>query len=141
MSTLPLIPAWVRRRRVWRVSSQAITSALARAATARGDRSWRLPIGVATITSVPCPMASAIPHLQRVPQVQVPPLEGPCLGFDYATGLQAGKAEPGGRHASRGHDPHLRAAEGHVNWELHSNRVYPPGGAKQERSFDALATE
>src|SRR5207244_2855995 len=52
-SSLPETPAWVSRRRVWRVSSQAITPTRARVAAARGERSPRLPIGVETRTRVP----------------------------------------------------------------------------------------
>ncbi len=50
-------PAAERRRRVWRVSSHTTRSASARVRRARGDRSSRLPMGVATMARLPrrCP--------------------------------------------------------------------------------------
>ncbi len=49
----PAIASWLSIRPVWRVSSQQMRSAAASAAAARGARSPRLPIGVATTSSAP----------------------------------------------------------------------------------------
>ena len=56
----PPTPAWVNSFRVCRVSSHAITSAARSASTARGAKSPRLPIGVATSVNrpIPCEMSA-----------------------------------------------------------------------------------
>ena len=64
-------PACVSSARVRRVSSAAMTSASRSASTARGERSPRLPIGVATSTSAPsfataCTLAHSRPRCCRV---------------------------------------------------------------------------
>src|SRR4051812_50178101 len=64
-----LIPRWASRRPVWRVSSQATRSADSKAARARGDRSSRLPIGVATTRSRPAIIF--LPSIARDLLVQV----------------------------------------------------------------------
>ena len=53
------MPAWLSNLRLWRVSSQAMTSAARNASTARGAKSPRLPIGVATRVNRP-PAASEV---------------------------------------------------------------------------------
>ena len=58
----PATPACCSSRPVRRVSSQTMASAPARAATARGERSARLPIGVATSTRRPVTVATRSGH-------------------------------------------------------------------------------
>ena len=56
----PTTPAWASRRPVLRVSSQATRSAAASVSTARGERSPRLPMGVATSTKWAGPAAAVL---------------------------------------------------------------------------------
>ena len=58
--------------RVWRVSSAQIAATVFKISSARGDRSPRLPIGVATIWSVPG-LCIVLPHEGRVESYPVPP--------------------------------------------------------------------
>ena len=101
--------------RVRRVSSQQMMSAAASAATARGDRSPRLPIGVPTSTMRPSarrPARISQPvDLEVVADLQAPALERPGLGHDQ-------RAAPwrGGRHAVAADqvDPRTRAPTGRI---------------------------
>ena len=76
--------------RVRRVSSAAITSALRNSSTARGDRSPRLPIGVATNTSAGRGDTPAVPgsslHLDDIAELQPPTLERARGRFDREVG-------------------------------------------------------
>ena len=68
---------------MWRVSSQAIRSADSKAARARGERSSRLPIGVAT-TSRQSSRALAAP--------------GPSVARDLLVQVDGAAREPGDQH-------------------------------------------
>ena len=98
-------PACVRRARVRRVSSAAITSASRSVSTARGERSPRFPIGVATSTRRPgdrpaC--AHSRPQLHPVTPGEAPAVEGARLGLDRRTRLRRTTGETRhGREASR----------------------------------------
>ena len=139
----PVMPAWVSSLRVRRVSSQAMTSAPASASTARGDRSPRLPIGVATRTSRPGGPSSHSPLISSwSPGAQPPALEGAGLGLDHAAGPQARAPSGGGAIGHvRQHDHASPVAEGDVDGEAHAEGVHRPGRAQQQGAVDAVPPE
>ena len=105
------ISAWVSSARVRRVSSAAITSASRSASTARGERSPRLPIGVATSTSTPArrssaPRSGAVasarsrPQLHAVAAREPPAVERARLGLHHERGARARSATPATAPAS-----------------------------------------
>ena len=136
-SRTPLIPAWASRRPVRRVSSQQISAASASAARARGDRSPRLPTGVATRTSRPAAARSApdaearvrpVAELDDVADRQAPALERAGLGLDDPRRLGHGEPDPVARHADGLDDRPVRVDVGDVEREPHPDGVHPATG-------------
>ncbi len=119
--------------RVRRVSSQQIRSAVASTSCARGDRSPRLPIGVATSTSWPrrsSLTACRLRHRSRPRTARAgrpphaPALERPGLGLDGTPGGpptqgDAPRLEPGDSHHGE-----VRRQKRHVNGEFHADGMH-----------------
>ena len=98
----------------------------ASSSTARGERSPRLPIGVATSTRAPRAHGAAA-DLEPVAGPEVPPLERAGLGLDHRAGPPHRPADPVRAH---GHDPQhhqVGVAEGDVDGEAHAHGVHRAG--------------
>ena len=130
--------------RVRRVSSAAITSASRSASTARGDRSPRLPIGVATSTQR---AASRRRRSRRAappgrPSRRLPALERARLGLDHERGARARSATPAtARRRHRAQHDAVGVAERDVDREPHADGVHVAARPQHQRAVDAVAPE
>ena len=120
------MPAWVSSARVRRVSSAAITSASRNTSTARGDRSPRLPIGVATSTRRarrPC-RAAHVRSSTRSPARSRQRSNAPAsASITNAARRTNGETRHGARRRRAQHDA-LRVAERDVDREAHADGVH-----------------
>ena len=141
------MPAAESRARVRRVSSQQIRSAVASTSRARGERSPRFPIGVATRTSRPrrsslkarrslrrsaprAPRAGRPPARPsaRATRPRSRPRSGPCA--------RPSATRQGLSRATRT-TVEVDREEGHVDGELHAGRVHGAGALQVQRALAA----
>src|SRR5215218_8555485 len=146
---VPAIPACWSNRPVRRVSSQHTRAAAASASRARGDRSPRLPIGVATRTRRPGRRSATdfgggrgtLAQLDDVADRQVPALERAGLRLDDPGCLGHRPPKAVAPHADGLDDDAVAVDERHVEGEAHPDRVHPAARLQHQRALEVISLQ
>ncbi len=148
-----LTPACCSNRPVRRVSSQQISPTWESTSTARGERSARLPIGVATSQSVlttrPRRAGAAVvvaavvvaAEFDLVADAEAPASERAAFGLDHPARAPHRDAEAVPVHVHRLDHDAVAVEVGDVDREAHPDRVDPAAAFDHERAVETVPAE